>query len=75
MRVEIDVDRLRAALIDYYGSAAFVDSPYAFGDVIAIDDMSGAQLCAFAEREGFDLEPYVVGPAGGSSSGEEGFWL
>lgn len=76
MWVDIDVDRLRAMLIDSYGSAAFVDSPYALGDVVAIEDMTGTQLCAFAEREGFDLEPYAIGPASGRGDlDEEDFWL
>ena len=60
MKVEIDVDRLRADLIDYYGSATFVGSPYAFGDVVAMEDATPEQLIQRAEDEGIDLHKYVV---------------
>ena len=60
MEVEIDVERLRSALIDYYGSAVFVGSPYAMGDVVAVEDESPAQLIQRALHEGFDLEDFAV---------------
>ena len=44
MKVQIDVDMHREDMIDYYGSAAFVGSPFAMGVVIAMDDASPEQL-------------------------------
>lgn len=60
MKVQIDVDRLREGMIDYYGSATFVGSPFAMGDVIAMEEASPTQLIRRAEREGIDLHKYVV---------------
>ena len=44
MKVQIDVDKLREDMIDYYGSATFVGSPFAMGDVIAMEEASPTQL-------------------------------
>ena len=60
MEVEIDVDRLRADLIDYYGSATFAGSPYAFGAVVAMEEATPEQLIRCAESEGIDLSTYAV---------------
>lgn len=54
----IDVDKLKDALSDYYGTAAFNGFPAAFADLIALDNLSGLELCELAEREGLDLEKY-----------------
>ncbi len=60
MKVQIDVDMHREDMIDYYGSAAFVGSPFAMGVVIAMDDASPERLIHRAEHEGIELHKYVV---------------
>lgn len=54
-RILIDVDRLRAALIDETGPAAFSGSPWAIVDVAALEDASPQELVREAERRGWDL--------------------
>ena len=57
----IDVDALRAYLLDYCGTAAFNGFPAALMDVWDIEEASGEQLCREAERLGIDLRKFVVG--------------
>ncbi len=56
----IDVDRLRAYLKDYVGTAAFSGFPAAILDVADIERMSGQELCRKAEQLGIDLRKFVV---------------
>ena len=48
----IDVDKLRAYLLEYCGTAMFSGFPAAFIDVI--------ELCKIAERLGIDLRRFEV---------------
>ena len=57
----IDVDALRAYLLDYCGTVAFNGFPAAIMDVWDIEQASGEQLCREAERLGIDLRRFVVG--------------
>lgn len=57
-RILIDVDRLRAALIDETGPAAFSGSPWAIVDVAALEDSSPQELVREAERRGWDLRRF-----------------
>ena len=57
-RILIDVDRLRAALIDETGSAVFSGSPWAIVDVAALEDASPQELVREAERRGWDLRRF-----------------
>lgn len=59
---KIDVDALRAYLIDYCGSAMFAGFPAALLDVVDIERSTGMELCMIAERVGIDLERFVVNP-------------
>lgn len=56
----IDVDALRAYLLDYCGTAAFNGFPAAILDVWDIENASGEDLCREAERLGVDLRKFVV---------------
>lgn len=58
--VNIDVDALRAYLLDYCGSAMFSGFPAAVLDVASIERASGEELCRVAERLGIDLRKFVV---------------
>lgn len=57
----IDVDALRAYLLDYCGTAMFSGFPAALLDVADIEHMSGEELCRKAEELGIDLRRFVVG--------------
>ena len=57
----IDVDALRAYLLDYCGTASFNGFPAAIMDVWDIEQASGEQLCREAERLGIDLRRFVAG--------------
>lgn len=57
----IDVDALRAYLLDYCGTALFGGFPVALLDVADIERMDGEELCRKAEDLGVDLRRFVVG--------------
>ncbi|MGI6221741.1 MAG: hypothetical protein ACOYIP_07770 [Coriobacteriales bacterium] len=57
----IDVDKLRAYLLDYCGTAMFSGFPAALIDVVDIQRADGIELCKIAERLGIDLRRFVVG--------------
>lgn len=58
-RILINVDRLRAALIDETGPAVFSSSPWAIVDVTALEDASPQELIREAERRGWDLRRFA----------------
>lgn len=55
----IDVERLRADIMDYYGTAAFSGFPAAIVDLARVERMSGEELVRFAEDHHFDLSKYI----------------
>lgn len=57
-RITIDVDRLREALIQETGPAAFAVSPWAIVDVAALEDADPCELAREAERRGWDLRRF-----------------
>ena len=59
--VNVDGDLLRKDLMDYYGTAAFSGFPCAMMDVFAVERMSGEQLWAQAEKNGFRMDRYITG--------------
>ncbi len=56
----IDIDRLRNDLKDYYGTAAFNVSPVAFMDMFDIDNLSDEEVILKAYELNFDLDDYVI---------------
>ena len=56
----IDVDKLRDEMIEINGSAAFSGFPAALVDLADAECASGEELCRMAERQGVDLERFVV---------------
>lgn len=59
-RITIDVDRLREALIQETGPAAFAGSPWAMADVVALETAAPEELVREAERRGWDLRCFEV---------------
>ena len=60
MKIDVDVDQLRASLLDRAGSAAGAGFPAAMLDVMDIEDELPQVLLARAEREGLDLRACAV---------------
>ena len=56
----IDVDALRACLLDYCGTAAFNGFPAASLDVADISSADGEELCQKAEQLYVDLHRFAV---------------
>ena len=56
----VDVDELRAYLVDYCGAAMFSGFPGAIVDLSDIESASGTELCRIAERLGVDPERFVI---------------
>ncbi len=56
--IRVDVERLRAALVEETGPAAFVGSPFAMADVVALESASPQELLAEAERRGYDMRRF-----------------
>ena len=56
----IDVDALRAYLLDYCGTAMMSGFPAAVLDVVDIERADGYELCRIAERLGIDLRRFAV---------------
>ena len=56
---EIDFERLREDLVDYFGSAMFNGFPMAVVDVTKVETASNEQLIQIAQSNGFDLNNYI----------------
>lgn len=57
----IDVNALRAYLMDRCGTAAFNGFPAAIVDMWDVESATGEELCRKAEQLGIDLRRFVVG--------------
>ena len=60
MEYEIDIDRLRRDLEDYYGTAMFSGFPMAVMDLSEIKRLSPQELVRLAEKNGIDLRKYII---------------
>lgn len=61
----IDVERLRAHMIEHCGSAMAAGFPAALLDLADVERAGGEELCRMAERAGIDLARFAV--AGGDA--------
>lgn len=61
MITEIDIERLRKDLIDYFGTSLFVYSPLAIMELSKIERASDEELIQLAQNNNFDLNKYVCG--------------
>jgi len=59
MNYQIDTDRLRRDLMDYYGTAMFSGFPMAVVDLSRIERASDEKLIEIAQKNGVDLCEYV----------------
>lgn len=58
MEIDIDVARLRQALVDYYGTAMVGGLPFAVMDLAAVEDAPPRELIELAQQAGFDIRKY-----------------
>lgn len=56
---DIDIERLREDLIDYFGTAAFNFAPQAMLEVEKIERASARELIEIADDNGFNIEKYL----------------
>ena len=54
----LNLTKLRQALIDYYGTAAFSGMPAAMMDVFDVENASPEELVELARRAGLNLRDY-----------------
>lgn len=59
--MEIDVEKLRSHLRDYYGTAVFAGMPIAALDMFKVDRCSAEDLLRIAQKEKIDLSQFAVG--------------
>ncbi len=59
MEVEIDIDRLRRDMKDYYGTAMFNASPMAVLDLSRVERASDMEIVEMAQKNGVDLSDYI----------------
>ncbi len=59
-RITIDIEQLRAALIEDIGPATVTDSPFATADVIELEMSDSMTLIRKAESLGWDLRDFAV---------------
>ena len=59
MEVEIDIDRLRRDMKDYYGTAMFNASPMAVLDLSRVEWASDMEIVEMAQKNGVDLSDYI----------------
>lgn len=56
--MEIDYEKLRSDLNDYYGTAMFQEFSATMFEISAIEKAGGEELIRIATKLGFDLERY-----------------
>ena len=57
--MNIDVERLRRDLIDYYGTAIYTINPVAIMDVYRMQNYTDKQIIEHALKLNIDLEKYI----------------
>lgn len=60
MEYEIDVNRLRRDVKDYYGTAMFNGFPMAIMDLSKVERLSDRELVELAQKNGVDLRKYIT---------------
>ena len=58
--MNIDFERLRQDLIDYFGTAMTIGFGAAIIDISKVENASNEELINIAKQNGFDLNNYVI---------------
>lgn len=61
MNEELDYEKLRDDLIDYYGTAYYNGFPMAIIELNEVSNANNDQLVKIALNNGFNLNDYVLG--------------
>ena len=56
--MNVNIDKLRKDLINYFGSAMFMVSPIAMMELARVESATDEELIEIAEANGFDLDEY-----------------
>lgn len=56
--MNIDIERLREDLINYFGTASFYN-PIAMMDLVNVESASDKEVIQIAIQNGFDLDRYI----------------
>lgn len=56
---DIDIERLRKELIDYFTSAMFFASPIALVDLTEVENANDEELIIIAINNGFNLKNFI----------------
>jgi len=56
----VDIDKMRADLMDYFGTAMTGGFPMAVVDLAKIETASAEEVVQIALKNGFDLNKYVI---------------
>lgn len=59
MSQEINIEKLRKDLIDYFGTAMFTSSPFAVIELTKIERATPNELIEIALKNNFDLNNYI----------------
>ena len=57
--MQINIEKLRKDLIDYYGTATFGGFPAAIMDLSKIERATYSELIQIAQQNGFDINKYI----------------
>lgn len=60
MNIEIDYERLRQDLLDYYGTAS-IYNPMAMMELSNVQNASNSKLIQIAQKNGFNIYDYEKG--------------
>lgn len=58
--MDIDYEKLRSDLMDYFGAAMFSGLPMAIVDLSDVEIVSNNELIQIAKKNGFDLTEYQI---------------
>lgn len=60
MEYEIDINRLRRDMKDYFGTAMFNGFPMAVMDLSKVERFSDQEIIDLSQRKGIDLREYII---------------
>lgn len=58
--VEVNIEKLRKDLEEYFGTAMFMASPMAMFNLEGVKNATIEELILIAEKNGFDIGDYIV---------------
>jgi len=59
MNIDINIEKLRKDLIDYFGTAMYTSSPLAIMNLTEVENANSDKLISLAIKNNFDLNNYI----------------